>query len=253
MPTREKMRAKLLRTYGIDETQDDEIGGDAGIADDFLDEAVKDMNSHLYEFNKRWQTLDLAAGTNNYELTDETAETEPTDGSNIIPYRESYAYLVDSAGGRLPMTYLPWVKFAERLGNIFYSNTGTPELYSFRNIDFDGKVYVWPTPSNTTYDMVLEFYKRIPLYSETTAEGTTPSIPEDVETALFYNAAKRLAIHLYGPSHDDVAAFHELEQDALTRLKAVDKRHPDQQQRFVVSDFRNRNRVAGRRSLYIKV
>jgi hypothetical protein len=242
------MVTKLLRTYGVDDSQDTEL---TAVAKDFLDDAVKDMNSHLYEFNRLSETIDLQADDNNYPLTN--TDADGTDGSTIVPYKESYAYLIDADGNRLPLTYLPWVRFAERLGNTFYSNSGPPELYSFKNIENDGKVYVWPTPGDLTYDMVIDFYRRIPLYSDLTNSTTSPNMPEEVETPLFYNALKRLAIHLYGPGHKDVEGFDALESKALTELKAVDKRHPDQQQRFVVSDFRNRNRSAGRRSLYIKV
>lgn len=245
------MRTKLLRTYGVDDSQDTEL---AGIADDFLDDAIKDMNSHLYEFTKYNETIDLAAGTATYTLSDTDVDGVINDGSAIIPHKESYCYLLHSTNGtRLPLTYLPWVRFSERLGNAFGGNSGPPELYSFRNLESDGVVTFWPTPNNTNYDAVLEFYRHIPLYSELTSDSTKPNFPEGVETPLFYNAAKRLAIHLYGPGHPDVASFQALESKALSELKAVDKRHPDQQQRFVVSDFQAKQRSLGRRKLYIEV
>jgi hypothetical protein len=230
---------------------------------DLIDDVIKDMNSHLYEFNKFTTAgLTLVEGVNTVELFDTIPAS--TDGSpaglgatNIVPFRESIAYVVKTSDStRLPLTYIPWARFSEKLGNQLYSNSDLPELYSFRNIDYDGTVTLWPTPNSaaaTDHTLTVEAYRRIPLYSEV---GDTESIPvpEEVETALLYGACKRLAIHLYGPGHEDVAAFDTLESEAIDKLKGIDKRHPDQQQRFINVDHTKRaSRVAGRRALYIKV
>lgn len=241
---------KVARQYGFNPQVDTEL---ADIALDFLDEAVQDMNSHLYEFNKRSETVSLTDGTSTYTLSGGSAESTTTP---VIPYKESIAYLDHlTSTDRINLVYIPWVRFAEYVKNRVFAGTGEPELYSFRNIENDGTVTLYPTPGGTadTHVLVLEYYIRIPLISILANDATSPRIPEEVEVPLLYNAMKRMATHLYGPGHPDVGGFDVLEQRSLGRLQAVDKRHPDQNLRFQLVDNVKRGTHRSRRALYIKV
>jgi len=222
---------RVVNVYGIDRTSDTEM---AGVALDLLDETVKEMNSHLYEFNKMVESnLTITADANTIVLRNGV-------------YRESIArmiYTPDSTQELLLM-YLPYVQYQDAYGSSRYIGSGIPVVYSFRNVERDGTLYLGPTPDSgaaTDYTLTVEYYRRIPLVSSVTA---ALDIPPEVEPALVYGAQKRLAIHLYGPGHPDVAAFQGLEMRALQQLKAVDKRHPDTNKRFKLAD----RRFAGKRN-----
>lgn len=235
------LKDEVLSTFGVDQTQDTEL---ATLALRFLDQAVKDMNTHLYEFNKHIESsITLVSAQQDYILTSSTTDT---DGVKIVPYRECQAYAIKTSdGSREPLAYLPWVRFSECIGNSLASSTGIPTSYSLRNVDRTGVVSLFPKPSASvasTYTLTVEFYKRIPLPSLLTGASTQMRVPEEVETALIYNACKRMAIHLYGPGHPDVAGYAALESKALTELKQVDKTHPDQMQRFMLVDHTRKGR-----------
>jgi hypothetical protein len=215
----------VLQVYGVDDDTDLQT-----VVEGFLDDAVREMNSHLYEFNKRTETgIALSASTRDYTLTS-------TAGAQV--YRESLAYLVTTAGvQQANLVYLPWAHFQSLYGDQTLVNSGVPSVYSMRNVDFAGTVSLQPIPNTSvasSYTLTVEYYRRIPL-PYTDAEDPIEVAPE-VETVLVYNAQKRLAIHLHGPGHKDVAAFDALERRAQEELQAVDKRHPDAQRRFRLVD-----------------
>ncbi len=248
----------MLRVYGIDQVQDNEL---KLVAESLIDQTIKDMNSHLYEFNKFTETgITLVSEQNDYVLTNTDlgvgGGSPPVAATPVIPYKEVIAYLIKTDdSSRQFLTYIPWVRFSERLGHPLFNNTDIPTIYSWRNVETDGTVTVHPAPGTSVandYTLTIEFYRRIPLYSEV-QDGETIMVPEEVEVPLVYGSCKRLAIHLLGAAHPDVAAFNQLEKTSLEELKAVDKRHPDQQQRFVLSDNIKRGRLSGRRSLFIRV
>jgi len=246
------LKDAVLRVYGIDATQDDELDA---IAADLLDQTIKDMNSHLYEFNKMELLLaaNLVVDQADYPI-DSTAPGPGLPATIMLPYKESLTYLKDTSNStRIYLSYLPWIRFSEQLSGRFGTTTGIPATYSFRNLEIDGIMTLYPTPSVTNYSLNFEFYRRIPLLAELGVDDdATIMVPEEVETPLIYGACKRLAIHLIGAAHPDVAAFAALEKTSLEELKAVDKRHPDQLQRFRLVDRLNRGQIA-RNSLFLKI
>ncbi len=232
------LQAKVCRLYGIDATHDTEL---AALALDLLDETVDEMNSQLYDFNKRVETgITLTAGTAAYEL-------------NSAFYRESLAYLVDSSGDREPpLIYLPYARFRETYGDEDWVSDGFPEVYTIRNVQDDGQVTLGPTPdtSAAAYTLTVEYYRRIPKVS---GSEDPLAVPDEVEPALLYGAMKRMAIHINGPGHADVAAFETLEARAIEKLKGVDRRHPDQNMRFQLHGHSRRARRFRDRALYIRI
>lgn len=233
------LRTKVLQIYGL--TSDSDL---QTVVDGFIDDTIKDMNSHLYEFNKIVESgLTLTGGT-------------PTVGptANAV-YKESLAYLVSTANNiqQAPLIYLPYTKFMDIYGDQEIITTGHTINYTFRNVHGDGLITLGPTPSTGTankFDLTIEYYRRIPLNS---AEDPL-NVVQELETALVFGAQKRLAIHIMGASHPDVVAFQLLEKDALLRLKGVDKRHPDQRLRFTIAgqqDRRGRNARSG--TLFIRI
>jgi hypothetical protein len=223
------------------------------VATQFLDDSIKEMNSYLFEFNKRRQAgVTLVQDQADYEL----------EGT---PYKEVQAFLVATANNNEepPLYYLPYVQF-KRIYNVENSSiaktTGTPYAYTLRNIEEDGKVTLYPAPGSTTatnYTLTVEYYIRIPLLSDLASDEKKLEVPQEVETALLFAAQKRMCIHINGPSHQDVVALDGLENRAFSRLKSIDKYHPDANQRFRLIDRSRRDgsrtRSAGRGVMYIKI
>lgn len=218
---RDSLITRALRPFG--HTADTELRTVAG---DLLDETVMDMNMHLYEFNRMTTSIALTSGTIMYQLPSPF-------------YRESLAYLVKIADSekQAPFVYIPNVRFRS-LPGVGY---GVPYLYTLRNVHADGLVEVAPTPNDdcaAKYTLSIEYYRRIVLPSEAT--GGQLDVPQEVEVPLMYGTQKRLAIHFHGPGHPDVGGYKVLEDEALGNLKGVDKRHPDQHLRFVLSGHSTR-------------
>jgi hypothetical protein len=210
--------AKVAATYGW--TDDDEL--EARVLS-FLDDTVKDMNSHLYEFMRVGEAgIGLEDGINNYLMSAQV-------------HKESAAFLVATSNvAEQPLVYLPWVHF-QRMYTSETDVTGTPHTYTMFNFHHDGRVYLYPTPeaeTATDFTLSLQYYRRIPLVSQ----QDPLDVPQEVETALVYGAQKRFAIHLYGAGHPDVATFASLEEQALKRLQNIDARHPDALLRFRLID-----------------
>lgn len=230
LPTKATLVSRAMSTYGID--TDSEL---QTVVEGLLDDTIRDHNSHLYEFNKRVQTgIVLTGGTATYELAAAT-------------YKESLAYLVKTSDSTKqgPLVYLPYIRFRETYGDGAYITTGVPTVYTFRNLNNDGLVTLGAAPNTATaanYTLTVEYYRRIPLAS---VEDPIEGFPE-LATPLLYGLMKRLAIHLYGPAHGDVSAFAGLEQEALGKVKSIDKRHPDQQMRFRLVDHVRRQSPFGK-------
>ena len=192
---------------------------------DFLDDTIRDMNSRLYEFNKVVET--------GIALTE--AQEYVTLSTNF--FRESLAWTRDTSGdsdvNSPPLTYLPWVTFRQMTINNTLQK-GYIEYYSAFNSDDEGRIYIWPRPSDTMATSTvldIEYYRRIPLISSVSS-GATIDVPAEVQTALVYGAQKRMAIHVQGASHPDVQALAALEAQAAKRLVDIDGRHPDEKMRF---------------------
>ncbi len=241
----EDLIKKVLRPYGGN-TSDDEL---KSLAKDALDETVKEMNTHLYEFNKVTATdLDIVDGTQDILM--------PT-----TFYRESFAYLVDKDNNEEPpLVFIDPVNFQRLYGNS-PSNKGWPIAYTIRNIHNDGKLSLGPTPDSTVAStrsgttltggraLYVEYYRRIPLPSE----NAQLTIPQEVEVPLLYGAQKRLSIDIAGPGNPDWATFQTLEDRSLEKLQAVDRRHPDEATRFRLYDRASagvRRRVG---ALYVRI
>jgi hypothetical protein len=234
-----KLVDKVVRLYGL--TDDDEA---KQMALDFLDETIIEMNTHMYEFNLVQVTsITLVEGQTEYTL--------PTQF-----YREKLAYVVDSDGNTgNPLYYLDWPTFMRLYGKQ-PNEKALPIVYSIRNVHNDGSVSVSPPPDERTATndtLTVDYYRRIPLASEN--EDGTIDVPQEVETTLLYGAKKRFAMEVRGADQPDWLTFEELESKALERLKAADRRHPDEITRFRLYD-RNLTQGGGQRRfgrLYIRI
>lgn len=181
----------------------------------FLDAAVKDLNTGLFEFNKIVETGVLPVEGQQWVQL----------GSGV--HRLSQIYLVhNSNGDEPPMGILPYDHFKR----LYYrtDKTGKPFVASTYNISSDGRVYLYYIPDATTasdYTISVEYFIRIPLISEI-AEGASLAIPQEMENVILYNAQKRLASHLYGAGHKDVGSKAALESQSLERCKNSDRSKP---------------------------
>lgn len=214
----------------------------------FLDDAVKDMNTHLYEFNRTVETgLALVEDQEYVELV-------------TTYYRESQAFTVRTSDGFKyePLCFIPWAQFLRMtqmgVSDIKKTSGELISHYSIRNEHATGTMFLYPTPNATAasdFTLTVEYYRRIPLISSTAA-GASIDCPPEIETALVYGAQKRMAMHIEGAEHPSVGALNALEETALNRLKAVDQRHVDEKLRFrIVDNTTGRTRTDGR--LYVEL
>jgi hypothetical protein len=251
MPDNPSIQSKLVRRvaelYGVDSTVDTDI---ATIALDFLDEAVKEMNSHLYEFNRVSVTgTALVSDQRDYDLSATSPQI----------YKELATYFVSTTNTnsrKTPMTYLPWEDFLRQTQGDVPLQNGEPVLYSYRNMPDTTVVSLYPRPDASfasAYTMTTEYYRRIALISST-ATNAAIDVPQELETCLMYAAWKRMAIHIKGASHSDVAAFEQLEMKALDKLRDIDRQHPDSIHRFRVWGMHSSTPLTRDRGVqYIKV
>jgi hypothetical protein len=191
----------------------------------FLDSSIKDLNTGLFEFNKIVETgILMGSGQQWVQL-----------GSNA--HKLSMVYLTHNTNGdEPPLTILPWDHFKR----LYYQSVkpGKPYVATNFNPEREGKVYLFHIPNDSTvadYTISVEYYTRIPLISEI-AEGASLAIPQEMENAIVFGAQKRMAEHLYGPGHKDVAAKSMLESQALERCKTSDRSKPGAQLRFRLCD-----------------
>lgn len=235
-------RGYLVRrvTENFGNTTDQELND---VALSLLDETIKEMNSHLYEFNKVHQTgITLSDGVESYTL-------------NSQFFREVNAILIRGSDSlqRFPLTYLPYPEYEKRYAasSVFQYNRGEPLVYTMYNWHLEGIVRIRPVPSGSfasDFALQVNYYRRIPLAS---ASDPLP-VPQELEPALIYGAQKRMAIHLNGAADPDVAAYSALERSAIDKLEQLDRRHPDEQARFRVVDNYNQ-RTYPQNILYIKI
>jgi hypothetical protein len=208
--------AKVADLYGL--SGDDEASQQAL---DCLDEVVKELNMHLWEFNiVTTSGLTVVANTRSITL--------PT-----LFYKEKIGYLVSSDGSKdSPLVYVDWATFERLYASEDHPvSPDTPRAYSVKNQHREGLVYLGPTPdAGTAADktLTLQYYRRI----EIPSQAQQLVVPEEVENVILYGAKKRFAIMIEGPDSPSVARLHLLETDVLEKLQAIDRRHPDEATRF---------------------
>ncbi len=236
---RQELITKVVQVYGAPD--DAEL---RGVAQGFLDDTIKEMNSHLYEFSKKKLTgVVLTENVQEYTLNDDV-------------YKEHLAYIHHTVDDKneAPMIHLPHAHFMDQWGEESRNAAQVPVVYTFRNLHGDCNILLAPAPAATIadeYTLTVEYYRRIPLVSE----DSQLDVPPEVQTALVYGAQKRMAIHIHADAaHRSVAALHLLEGDALRKLKAIDIHHPDTQKRFRLVDHSFRARKNFQRGeVYIRI
>jgi len=232
-----KLVSKVVTLYGLDGDVDAEQR-----ALEFLDETIMEMNTHLYEFN-----IVKATGIT---LTGDVSTAALPDAF----YKEKMAFLVriSTSEEADPLVYLDWATFRRLYGeNPRAGKSDFPVAYSAKNVHADGLVSLGPQPNAGTasdFTLTIEYYKRIPLASE----ASHIDLPQEVENAIIYGAKKRLAVYIDGAQAG--AGFELWERQALEKLKAVDRRHPDEATRFRLYDRGlNRFRRSPARPVYTRI
>lgn len=228
-----KLKSKVAKLYGLEGDADAEQ-----TALDALDDSVKELNTSLYDFMLITQTgITLTAGEDEYELA-----------SNF--FKEKNAFLVESDGTqRNTLVYLDYSAYRRLWGDLSTSKS-EPQVYSALNTQADGKIYLAPTPSDTvasSFTLSISYYRRIPLPS---AVGTL-NVPQELESVLLYGAYKRMAYAIQGAFHPDADKYEALQDKWLEKIKAQDRRHPDEHTRFRMVDMRRGRKISGR--LYIEL
>lgn len=233
---RDTLTGKVVDLYGVQ--SDSELEAKAL---QFLDDAVDDINTHLWEFNKIMDTgITLTANQS----------WVPISGAM---YREHSAFLVqtNSQQSYAHLAFLPWIEFQRTYG--VPNESGQPVVYSYFNLHREGKVYLAPAPDTnmaSSATLTLEYYRRVPRVSDT---EDPLQIPREIEQLIVYGAQKRMAIHLLGAANPDVAALAMLETKALDELRGVDKRSPDERLRFRLGDGVSVNRYLPRNYIILRI
>lgn len=230
-----KLVAKVARLYGLAEDADAKA-----LALDFLDDAVKELNTRLFEFNVVSQTgIAMTANQSYVQLA--------------VPFfKEKMAFLVKVSDSKpsYPLRFIDWPAFQRLYGNPSEASD-VPAVYSIRNMQEEGRVYLAPTPASsvaTDYTLTLEYYRRIPLPSE----QDQLTVFQEAENAIVFGGQMRFAQHIAGPDSPDVGTLKALATEAEMRLKSLDRRHPDELTRFRLYDDRMRGPFGRRRSLGFK-
>jgi hypothetical protein len=194
--------------------------------DQFLDDAVKDLNTYPWESAKTSETFALTLDQQYVTL-------------NPLFFKESLVYLTHiTSGNYTPMKGLPYVHF-KRLYPMTSPNQtihGTPTVYTIFNYEKTRRLQFDIAPDTNTvtnFSLIVEYYKRLPLISSTQGE-TSADIPDYFENTILYGAYKRMCAHLGDDS--GVQVYSGLEREALERLQRIDIMHPDAERRFRLID-----------------
>lgn len=219
--TRSSLVGKVCATFGFSDSDTDL----AQKALNALDDAVKEFNTALFDFNKVAESgIPLVTGQQWVLLSSQV-------------HWVSNAYLVDNTqGDQTPLVELPWDHFKRLYPN--GQEMGRPKVFASFNLDLDGRIYLYQTPTQEIVDqftLAVEYYRRIPLISSVGA-NTSIEVPSEIENTLLYGAKKRVAIDIDGAGSPSVNSFASLEQQSLDRLKRSDRTRPNEQRRWRLVD-----------------
>jgi len=227
---------KVVRTYGL---QDDEEA--KTLALDCLDDTIKEFNRNTYEFNLMVVSgITITSGVEAISLPQAF-------------YKEKQAYLVKTSDSKSegPLGYIDWATFNRLYGiNPRLASAGFPTVYTARNVQEEGQLYLGPEPSSSIaadYTLTVEYYRRIPLVSAT----DQLTIPAEVEPALLAGAQELFAIHISGADSQDAARFAQKKYITWDGFKEADRKHPDGLNRFRMYPWGRRNSTA--RPFYIRI
>lgn len=189
-----------------------------------LNAAINDLNTRLWEFNKRVATGETI-----------TASQQYVDLPSGI-HKVNFVQLVKTSDGvqENPMQYVDWVDYVRMTATV-NTDDGIPTSYSHRNLDNEGRIYFWPIPDSTTasdYTLTYEYYRRIPLASE----EDPLQIPREVQNAIVYAARSTFLL-----DHNDEnrsRLYKALAMEALKDAINGDRVQPDEAKAFKVVDFK---------------
>jgi hypothetical protein len=239
------LKTKVADLYGL--------GGDTdaeATAVKALDEAISEINMEMWEFLSSEETgITIVA--------DQKYVTIPT-----LFYKDRLAFLVRTSDSKQldPLNYLDWPTFQKLYGpspsGVLGKVNSIPQVYSVMNQNRDAKVYLGPTPTSdtaTNYTITIQYYERLRSATTADADDDLLVVPPEFEVPLLHKARQFFALLIAGPDSSDIAVFQALYDNAITNLREVDRRHPDETTRFRMYDrFRGyqRSRAGG---IYTKI
>lgn len=188
----------------------------------FLDDVIKDLNTYPWESTKVSETYNLTQDQQ-YITLDE------------LFFKESLVYLTHTTIGDMwPLKGLPYIQFKRLYTGTSpdHTTSGRPQVYTIFNFEKNGRLQFDISPDSdtaTNYDLVVEYYKRLPLISSVKGQSSA-AIPDYFENTIVYGAFKRMAAHL--GDDNGVKLYSSLEREALERLQRIDTMHPDADRRF---------------------
>lgn len=210
-----------------------------GAALEYLNEAIIEFNSRLYECNRVFRT----------QLT-------VTNGEASLPaafYKELECSLVSSTGDRIrQLGYIDWAEHEHTFG---YSQqgfgTGGFYQYSLFNIYDEGKLRLMPfTGATDTSYVKISYHRRFPLL---TGDGDVLDAPQEIQRALVLKAQTDM-LRTHSPGSNALAITASLAEKAWDEFSNIDRKHPDMKPRFRLAPLTGRGWAPGGDGvIYIRV
>ena len=223
------LKTKVTALYGL--SGDTSAEADALLA---LDEAISEMNMEMWEFLLSRQESIAMVANQNYV-------TIPS-----AMYKEKTVFVVRTPDGSFhpPLAYIDWPTY--RRMYLVASEKGRSIPFVYSTFGDEARVYLGPTPNDDAADnhtLTIEYYIRLRSATVADADDQILDVPVEFEVPLLHKARQFYALSIAGPESPDVIIFQKLYDDAITNMRQVDRRHPDEVTRFRMYDA---NRGLGR-------
>lgn len=226
------LKAKVAGLYGL--------AGDTTAeakAVQSLDEAISEMNMELWEQLLITSTGNALTAANNYITGPATL------------YKTKAVYAVHTSSGRAstPMTQMDWANFKRLYGTVDPSNKQLPTVYSLFGDSLTLYFNYAPGTTNAAeYTITVDYYPRLRSATAADADDNTLDCPVEWEVALLYKAKQNFALLVAGPDAREIPIFQALYDKAITNLREIDRRNPDETTRFRMYDrYRGLGRIRG--------
>ena len=208
---------------------------------EYLNQAIIEFNSKLYECNKVFRSTITCTG-----------------GVGTLPtqfYKELECALVDVDGNRIrQLTYLDWAEH-EQTFNYSQQSTGSyggPYYYTLFNVYGEGKIRLLPYVSTSTVVnyAAISYYKRFPVLLST---DDVLDAPQEIERALLLKAQSDM-LRIHNPSSPALQMTAALAAQAWEAFGVIDRKHPDMKPRFRLAPLSARGWTPqGDGVVYIKI
>jgi len=206
------LAAKVARVVGMDR----EAPGLAA-AEEFLNDAIIEFNTKLYEANKIGPTSVTLTG-----------------GTGTLPalfYKELECQQVGSAGNKVrQLNYIDWAEYQHLTFDTEWTTLTSPMYYTLFNTYRTGQIKTLPAGGATgTVYVKITYYKRIPLLA---GNVDILDMPQEIERALVLKAQSQMIRTYRSADPSAWMPWEVLAEAAWARFVTIDTKHVDMKPRF---------------------